>query len=295
MKHIIIVMVLLVLTGFTGKAVTTGEQAQKIKELENMILVLQEKQKLFDTAIQINQKNYETELKSKVNEIQQANTAFAITMKIAGPLALIALIATLWQIFIGFDKKLNEKKEELARELERKKVELTAEFDLKKKELTEEMENKKAELNNDYQKKINQIKQSNKDALNSLVNKSSIELDLVSYPIVILVNEEDDDTKNLERILIAFHFKYVQVQTFARFTPPKDNRTVLIYLENNFSQTELPGFVSNHHDFGHLYVGKEKFAFPEEAKCTGFTSSLSKLYENLMSLLHYKRFLNKQH
>ena len=146
--------------------------------------------------------------------------------------------------------------------------------------------------------KLAKIANQDKKAFKSSLKQKSVEFDLMnSYAIRIMVGKENDDSKELENILTAYHFGNVEVQLFSDFDSSAKTsdmeKTVFIYMEGNTNNVHLYGFIEKNRYSGHLYMGKGGFTFPENVKCFGYSSSFSKLYENLMSLLHYKRYLNK--
>ncbi|MDP4281611.1 MAG: hypothetical protein Q8867_05615 [Bacteroidota bacterium] len=172
---------------------------------------------------------------------------------------------------------------------------------------------KKAEDN--VFRKLGKIADGDKEAFREAVKMKSIELDLMSnYPIFIVSDEQDKNcnSKKLLGMLKEFHFDRVDKLSYAeagRMTGI-NNHSVIIFCDPENNQPDditedanrkkdrilMEKLLQKHKNLGVL-VYKVRYNNPEfhnlfkESECLGFAHFPSQVYTNLMSLLHYKRYL----
>jgi hypothetical protein len=264
----IILFTLIILFNMVGQAQSLEQkQAQKINELENKVSVLEEKHKLFDAAIQINEKNYSVELKAKIDEIHRQYGIFEFISIVLGLISLGAIGTMLWQVFVGFRKRI-EKKEN--------------------------------ELTDEFVSKFQILEKESKEALESAIKIHGVELELMSrYPIVVVSNEVSNEPDKIQLLLKTYHFKQVFIKTYEAIKEGIKNgtinqSTVLIISKLEADREKIREIQANNVDFGIMGFWKheDKIDCSFTKECQGFTNSYGRIYENLMSLLHYKRYLN---
>ncbi|GHT86638.1 hypothetical protein FACS18947_6620 [Bacteroidia bacterium] len=179
-----------------------------------------------------------------------------------------------------------------------------------KKDVEKEMNDKLSrELNTTFNRLAAELK-TNPDALKAAISEKSIEIELKNdYPITILHTAEKDElnnAKNMKNVLTAFGFKIVQNTLRNNASGNKFSENDIIVLFSNIKQEEqeLLGEIKKSNcailGFGTFNDVKEDALTLKHLKeyvankeCVTFCNSFATLYQNLISLLHYKREVNK--
>ena len=144
------------------------------------------------------------------------------------------------------------------------------------------------------------IANKDKKAFIEAVKMKSVELELMcDYPISIIFDpmQSKEMANDLFRLLNAYHFSFVNkpISYDAAFSESFSQKSILVFCEDSYSSDGCQKLLNRNPNVGVLGFGqhnKEKFSLPKH-KCLNYANSLSSVYNNLMSLLHYKRYLNK--
>ena len=278
MKLLISLAIILLLYSGGWAQVNKNGIDQKMNILENRVNTLENQQKLFDAAVEINKKTKEVEFEARINEIKKENRVVEVIAGILAIIGIVAIASAIYQLFWGFQKVINEK---------------ITEF---QKKFTQEIEN---------------IDHKNKLALHETIRLSSIEIELKGrYHLKILYNgTTDKNGEELKEILKSFHFKCNLIKENEVSTLQKTD--IIIFFDDTTDQinstlktskwlNELlirPEITNSKQQCGFFFINKKGLLHnfkDNEIECYSSANSFATLYENLMSLLHYKRYLDKK-
>jgi hypothetical protein len=143
-----------------------------------------------------------------------------------------------------------------------------------------------------------EIANNDKDAFREAVKMRSIELELMSkYPIYIVYDPmlKREMSDRLYKLLTSYHFNNI-IKPITYNTALLEKfckKTVIVFCEDSFNKTECEKLLKQNPKVGVLGFGqynKENFSLPKH-DCLNYANSFSSVYNNLMSLLHYKRYL----
>lgn len=144
---------------------------------------------------------------------------------------------------------------------------------------------------------LSKIANEDKEAFKEAVRMKSIEIELMSYPIYIVYDTAKEKTmaEDLYKLLSAYRMANVKkpVSYEGALSEKFDEKTVLIFCEDSYNPAGCSLLIDRNPAIGVLGFGqfnKEKFSLPPH-RCLNYANSLSSVYGNLMSLLHYKRYL----
>ncbi len=286
MKKIITIAIILLLSTSGWARENKQNLSLKVVELENRINALEGQQKLFDSAIEVNRKNAEADFNSKLNEIKKENRVMEVIASILVLIGIAVIVSAIYQLFWGFKKAIEKKTTEL-----------------------------KDKLQVEFEKQAETAKQ----ALNEAIKMSGIEIDLKKcYRLNILYNGSTKE--NLERLcnmLQGFGFSCI---THNQIEPSLLNKfdIILFYDDTNISLTKIDdqgkAVATNRSKWlseqlskdeilklrdlcGFFFINKTGLLHNFKEKdidCFSSANSFATMYENLMSLLHYKRYLNNK-
>lgn len=143
------------------------------------------------------------------------------------------------------------------------------------------------------------IANEDKEAFKEAVRMKSVELELMSdYPISIIFDpiKSKEMANDIFRLLNAYHFNDVNkpISYEAAFLKSYSQKSILVFCEDSYSSDGCQKLLDQNPDSGVLGFGQRNKAFTlPKHNCLNYANSLSSVYNNLMSLLHYKRYLNK--
>ncbi len=282
MKKIVTIAIILLLSSGGWAQENQKEIDQKVVNIENRVSVLEGQQKLFDSAIKVNRQKAEVEFDLKYNEIKKQNSIIGFMFSI---MILIGVVV-LYQFFWGFKKAID------------KKI---------------------IELKNQYEIEFNKQAEAAKKALNEAIKMSRIEIDLKKdYRLNILYNGTQKD--NLEKLcgmLQSFRFNcishnqiessllneydillfYDDTTDFLMKTNEKGETVTTNKSRWLTEQLTKADFVELKDTCGFFFINKTGLLHNFKEKdidCFSSANSFATMYENLMSLLHYKRYLNRR-
>lgn len=152
-------------------------------------------------------------------------------------------------------------------------------------------------------KKVN----GDKEALIKALEHRSTEIEIMSYSITVLAESFDKDSEGfkLVKLLRDYHFDNVGKSEYSTFIDKMDsysyknpNVIVLTNIKNKKdkkgSDDDIQKIVDKSPELGIIGFWKNKEGeIKLEGDTTLYANSYSKLYENLMSLLHYMRYKKK--
>lgn len=156
---------------------------------------------------------------------------------------------------------------------------------------------------------LTQIWNMDKVAFKKSIDMKAVELSLMAdYPIYIISDErgEKSNSTKLYNMLIEFHFEKVERITYKEAKKIGDfcEKSVVVFCDPNTKNNDKRGedrilveklLAKNSHlgVFGFVihYDDSFKKIFNDNG-CISFAQFPSQVYNNLMSLLHYKRYLN---
>jgi len=284
MKKIVTIAIILLLSigGWTQE--NKQEVNQRVVELEAKVALLEGQQKLFDAAIEVNRKNAETDFNSKFNEIKKDNRLTEIILMILGIIGFVAIASAIYQSFWGFKKTIEK--------------------------MTTNLKDK-------FQVELEKQAEAAKLALNEAIRMSGIEIDLKKkYRLNILYNGIVKENLNqLCNMLQSFGFSCTMHD---QIVPPMLNGydIILFYDDTNIPEKKYDNegkeilsrtskwlneqlcheeILALKETCGFLFINKNSLQhnFKEKGiECFSASNSFATIYENLMSLLHYKRYLN---
>ena len=133
-----------------------------------------------------------------------------------------------------------------------------------------------------------------KEAFINSIKIKAIELELTTkYPIVIVSDLQDKTSKakKLRKLLLAYHFKDVDLIEYKEadkhtFT----SKSVVVFCDDSFDEQKSLEIIKNKKDIAVFGLGRG-FDKLSGHHCINFANSFASVYNNLMSLLHYKRYL----
>jgi hypothetical protein len=284
MKKIVTIAIILLLNLGGWAQENKNEVTQKILSLENRVNTLENQQKLFDAAIDVNKKSSEAEFNSKLNKIIEENRITQILASIIAIIGFAAIVGFLFQLFGGFKKMI-----------EKKTIELRDKFEV------------------EFEKQANAAKK----ALNEAIKEKGIEIDLKQkYRLNILYNGTTNE--NLSKMYDMLNCFGFSCTPYDQIVPSMLNEydIILFYDDTNISEKKYDGegkeislrtskWLSEqltHKEIlelkdtcGFLFINKNSLQHNFKEKgidCFSASNSFATIYENLMSLLHYKRYLN---
>lgn len=151
---------------------------------------------------------------------------------------------------------------------------------------------KKAEEN--VYKNLAKIANEDKEAFKKAIEVRAIEIELMrEYPIYIICNNDKDmdKSKSLYMLLSSYKFENIKRKTYQEALNKRFcDKSILVICEDSFNKTIFNLILGKHPDIAVLGLGK-RFSIKKEVKCINYANSFSSVFNNLMSLLHYKRYL----
>jgi hypothetical protein len=143
-----------------------------------------------------------------------------------------------------------------------------------------------------------EIANEDKEAFKEAVRMKSVELELMSdYPIYIIYDpmKQKKKSEELYKLLSAYHFNDINkpLSYEGAFLEKFCQKSILMFCDDSFDKDKCIKILNRNPKVGVFGFGKkeEYFKLPEH-DCLNYANSSSSVYNNLMSLLHYKRYLN---
>lgn len=141
-----------------------------------------------------------------------------------------------------------------------------------------------------------EIASKDKEAFMEAVRMKSVELELMSdYPINIIYDpvKGKEMAFELYRLLNGYRFNSVSkpISFEAALSESFCPKSIMVFCSDSFLEDESQKLLAKNPDVGVLGYGERKWDLKH--KCLNFANSPSSAYNNLMSLLHYKRYLNR--
>lgn len=157
---------------------------------------------------------------------------------------------------------------------------------------------------------LSKIAEANKVYLKSMIDQRAIEVELMSqYPIRIYA-EDTGKASELRQLLSGYQFKTVSVNSVRDFSVDtlSENDVVVFYdhteqkdikpEESTWLESLLQkeNFKNLPQETAILYYNEHslRHSLSKQFRCVASANSFSSVYNNLMSMLHYKRYLNTQ-
>ncbi len=139
-----------------------------------------------------------------------------------------------------------------------------------------------------------------KEALQESIRVKAVEIELMQYPITIVYTDKREKrlAEEMEKILINYHFDNIETisQTGLEDKRILDNDVIIVFSnpEGRLDEKLKGKMDKNIALYGH---GDEKGVsrgnLAKYTKCYNCGNSYATLFQNLISLLHYKHYLNK--
>jgi tetrahydromethanopterin S-methyltransferase subunit G len=130
-------------------------------------------------------------------------------------------------------------------------------------------------------------------AFREAIKAKSVEIELMKdYPITIVydIQKSSNCIKEMEKLLTAYGFKNVEPISFNEVNKILNEKHILIFLKDSYDESLAKQIKCSKKN---LTLG---FRFNKEnqanIKIDNHANSFSTLYNNLMSLLHYKRYID---
>lgn len=146
-------------------------------------------------------------------------------------------------------------------------------------------------------KELAAIANQDKEAFKNSLKIKAIELDLINnYPIHIISDfqKENSKSKKLKELLIAYHFKQVKILTYEEaFDHKFCNKSVMVFCDDSFNEALCKSIIEKSSNTAVFGFGEREKLIIEKPDGLNYANSFASIYNNLMSLLHYKRYLNK--
>lgn len=133
-----------------------------------------------------------------------------------------------------------------------------------------------------------------KHALKRTIEFKTVEMELKSdYPIVILSDNNTDEPRKIEKLLTNFQFENVTVCYLEELKDKKfDNKKTIFVL--HYKEINEEKISDNKDLFKNRLIGiwkqGDEVSDGINELCAGYSNSYGRLYENIISLLHYKRY-----
>jgi len=139
-----------------------------------------------------------------------------------------------------------------------------------------------------------------KEALQESIRIKAIEIELMEYPLTILHTNDKERklAEEMEKVLGNYHFDNIEIVSLSDIKNKEiqDKEVIILFSDPKDELVEKLGDkkCQNVALYGH---GDEKGVsrnnLAKYTKCYNCGNSYATLFQNLMSLLHYKRYLNK--
>lgn len=258
-------------------------QRNKIDSLEKKILKLEYHQEFLNSALQINKQGYENKIDQEVARLRKENRTVEFLGSIIIFIGIGAIVYAIYTVSVSFKKNLKDREQVLI---------------------------------NRFVTQFDELAETNRIAFLKLLQTSNIELDLMKkYTIHILFNGKDIDRREmLCEMLQCFGFKctsldFGDLSTLGKFDvlffyddtnikieesyqgkPSNFSKWLNQQLSNlatNSINTPVSFFFLNMHGLQHNF---KNFSLESYSSATSYAN----IYGNLISLLHYKRYLNNQ-
>jgi hypothetical protein len=253
MKNLFLTLLLASLT-FVSMANTKKDST--IVELKRTIQVLEDKQLLFDKAIELNKKEHSVDLKAQIETVKAQNTTFIVWGGIIAGLTFVGFLAFLYQLFIGAKKMATEEvRTQISVQIEREKELLTKLIDEKdldtkiKKNMKIAVVHKTA-INNDLDTTLKRLGF-------TYENKKEKE-DLTGFDLIFIDNSQNE-------------FGYKDKGYAPEFVKNHDNDKFSFFYYNEGKEDK-----------------KQFDNYSYQTKAQGFANSLSSLNHNLLDVMRYK-------
>jgi len=151
-------------------------------------------------------------------------------------------------------------------------------------------------------KRLAKLANQDKEAFIAAIKQKSIEVELMSYPLIIVADEKCPEVCSLKKLLSKYEFNNVNVKEYGEVISDCNknkitNMHVLIFHKNQINIDRINEILDFQINFGILGFGSREELknkdFSKNHNCVNYANSFASVYNNLMSLLHYKRYLNK--
>lgn len=143
-------------------------------------------------------------------------------------------------------------------------------------------------------KNLAKLANEDKDAFKKAIEVRAIEIELMrEYPIYIIYNRtmtDMDKSKSLYMLLSSYRFENIKRITYQEaFQKQFCDKSILVFCEDSFNREGFDLIINRNPDVAVFGLGKG-FSI-EGVECINYANSFSSVFNNLMSLLHYKRYL----
>ncbi len=149
------------------------------------------------------------------------------------------------------------------------------------------------------------IANQDKDAFKKSLKVKAVEMELtMKYPIYIITDQykKNDNASKIQKLLRSYEFEQVKKISYNQANEMKFcERSVVIFcddpVDEDRDKTLVKKLLENTPQlgvFGYAIHYRDDFrSIFKDKGCVSFAQFPSQVYNNLMSLLHYKRYLNK--
>jgi cell division protein FtsL len=158
---------------------------------------------------------------------------------------------------------------------------------------------------NNVYKRLAKLANQDKEAFRASLKQKSVEVELQTYPLIIVSDEKSQEVKELQRLLREYEFEHVGIEQYNEVQKKCDGnkltkRHILIFCKGHVNKDSSAKILSYQKklQFGIFGYGRkeelENLVIPKDCDPVNFANSYASIYNNLLSLLHYKRYSNNK-
>jgi hypothetical protein len=147
---------------------------------------------------------------------------------------------------------------------------------------------------NIFQKLAKQTNTS-KEAFLKAIEMKTIEIELMSNYSIYIVSDDHfqhNHADKLYNLLVGYSFEQVKRLTYKDAKEKKFcEKSVIVFCDDSFNKESCKSIVDKSQEIAVFGFGKRETLNIPDMDCINYANSFSSVYNNLMSLLHYKRYL----
>ena len=159
---------------------------------------------------------------------------------------------------------------------------------------------------NNVYKRLAKLANQDKEAFRASLKQKSIEVELLTYPLIIVSDKKTKDIRELQNLLHKYDFENVVIEQYSEvqkkcIDSKLTESHILIFCKGHVNRDNADKIVSTQKKlhFGIFGYGKSEdlkdLDIPKDCFPVNYANSYASIYNNLLSLLHYKRYLNNDY